>query len=75
MLQSCGDEIDRPFRLRDVLAGNLQADLQPADLEIVAGDIGNDGDQNRVAQVDLCLGIINCGFERALEFAEQIELP
>jgi len=49
--------------------------LQPADLEIVAGNIGNDGDQYRVAQVDLCLGIINCGLERALDFAEQIELP
>jgi len=24
---------------------------------------------------DLCLGIINCGLERALDFAEQIELP
>ena len=55
--------------------GNRQAQLQPPQIDIVPGNIGDHGNEDGVAYFGKCLRVIANSFEFAAVLAEKVELP
>ena len=59
----------------DVLAHHRELHLQRAQIEIGAGDVGDDRDQHHVAGGDRRLHVVPRRLDRAPELAENVDLP
>ena len=69
------DEVEALLFGVHVGLGNAQAKLQGADIHVLAGDVGDEGDQHIVAGLGGGLGVVFGGFDGAAQAAEKVERP
>jgi len=63
-------DVERLLRGRDIVAGEFQTRLKPANVDVVANHIGDDRYQYRMAHLGQCLPIVTRRFQKAPVLAE-----